>query len=61
MLKYDYIISRLTDSQKIRLLTDIRNLSQDEFSEFGIPGVNIGNVRDFAKDVYPSTVNLANS
>lgn len=61
MLKYDYIIERLTDSQKIRLLTDIGNLSRDEFSQFGIPGVNIGNVRDFARDVYPSAVNLANS
>lgn len=61
MLKYDYIIDKLTDSQKIRLLTDIGNLSRDEFSRLGIPGVNIGNVRDFARDVYPSSVSLANS
>ena len=61
MLKYDYIIDRLTDSQKIRLLTDIRNLSRDEFSQLGIPGVNIGDTKDFARDVYPSAVSIANS
>lgn len=61
MLKYGYIIERLTDDQKIRLLSDIANLSRDEFCELGVPRVSIGEITGFDSDVYPSPESLAAS
>lgn len=61
MLKYKHIIENLTDSQKISLLTDIHNLSENEFKAMGIPGIIAGYMCDYCCDEFPSAVNLANS
>ncbi|MBE6547580.1 MAG: hypothetical protein E7667_01695 [Ruminococcaceae bacterium] len=61
MFKYNYIIEKLTDEQKIKMLTDIRYLSDIELKMLGVPGVNIASLEDYYRNVYPSPVALANS
>ena len=61
MLKYKHIIDKLTDTQKIRLLTDIQSLTQSEFRDLGIPPVRSGYIGNYAADRYPASAVLANS
>lgn len=61
MLDYTHIISQLTEGQKIRLLTDIHNLAEPEFSALGIPSVRCGSVQDVGGEGFPSSAVLARS
>ena len=61
MLKYGKIINKLTDPQKIRLLTDASVLATDEFVTMGIPKLNICDHERYSRAHYPSVFALANS
>ena len=61
MLKYEHIISRLSESRKIMLLTDIGSLSRKEFKNLGLPTIKTGRVEEYMHRVCPSSVVLANS
>ncbi len=52
MQKYNEIISRLTEVQKVRLLTDFSSLADAELSALKLPCVRSANVGD--ADCYPS-------
>ena len=56
-----HIISQLTESQKIRMLTDIRSLSEPELSALGVPQVICGSALAGGGGVYPSPAHLARS
>lgn len=60
MLKYATLIDKLSDSQKVRLLTDISCLASKEFKVLGVPQLNIGNFKDFCTDSFPKAT-LANA
>ena len=62
MLKYNSIISNLTDDDKVRILTDVTSLSDGERASLGISGFAIWNMRQMLKDgKYPSPEALAHS
>ena len=61
MLKHNLIIDRLSEAQKIKLLTDVRALASDEYTRLGIPFFKLSSVEGYANDVYPSPVAMANS
>ena len=61
MLKNKDIIAQLTDSQKVRLLTSIGNLSGKDFKILGIDGIKAGNMKDYGRDVFPHSTALAHS
>ena len=61
MLKYSKIINRLTDTQKILLLTNAKALGTEDFAAMGIPKLNICAFEQYAADKYPSAYTLANS
>lgn len=61
MLKYDNIISKLSDSQKVRILTGVGNLSGKDLKILGIPRIKIANVKDYGRDRYPHANILAHS
>ncbi len=62
MLKYNNIISRLKDEDKVRILTDIRSLSDGERASLGLPNFALWNMRHMLRDSkYPSPQALANS
>ena len=61
MLKHKFIINKLSEAQKIRILTDVRCLADEEYAAFGIPKFNLSNVEGYKRDVYPSPISLANS
>ena len=61
MLEYKELIDKLTESQKILILTDIASLSRREFKRLGLPALKTGELDEYAKDIYPSSAMLANS
>ena len=61
MLKHDQIILKLTDEQKIRLLTSVGSLKGKDFKILGIPTVRIGNIKDCFSDEYPHSAMLVHS
>lgn len=61
MLKYSSLIEKLSDSQKIRMLTGIGSLSGKDFKVIGIPQVKIGNVKEFCKEHFPKASELAHA
>ena len=61
MLKHKLIIDRLTESQKIRILTNVRCLADEEYSKLGIPSFTLASADGFGSDFYPSAKSLANS
>ncbi len=61
MLKYKTIIDKLTESQKIRLLTDISCLEKTEYRTLGIPYFKLGYLRDAEKHTYPTCYHLSNT
>lgn len=61
MLKYGNIIGRLTEAQKVTLLTDLSCLSSREFKSLGLPELNIADVEKYTRGVYPNPSSLANS
>ena len=61
MLKHKFIIDRLSESQKIRILTDVRCLADEEYSKLGIPSFALASADGFGTDFYPSAKSLASS
>ena len=61
MLKYNDIIEKLSDKDKIRILCDINLLSDSKYEDLGLPAVRIGSLEEHRGDEYPSPVALANS
>ncbi len=61
MLKHYEIINRMSDSEKIHLLCDIHNLSEDRYREVGIPEIKLDSMDEFCGDEYPLSFALANT
>ena len=61
MLKHKFIVDKLSEAQKIKLLSDVRVLSTAEYTKFGIPMLSIESIYGYKTDVYPSPISLANS
>ena len=61
MLKYNDIIIKLTDEQKIRILTGVGNISGNDMKLLGIPSLKAGNMKDYCTDQYPHAASLAHS
>ena len=53
MLKYNEIISKMTDSQKIKLLCSVGDLSSKDFKILGIPRIIVADMKDYGRDLYP--------
>ena len=56
-----HIISRLTEVQKIRLLTDIHSLAESELHALGVPRVLCGRLQDADGGAFPAPAVLARS
>lgn len=61
MLNHKFIIDKLSEAQKISILSDVRKLSSEEYTKLGIPPFNISAVEEYCKDLYPSPASLSNS
>ena len=61
MLKHYEIINRMSDREKIHLLCDIRNLSEDCYRAAGIPEIKLDSLDEFCGDEYPLSFALANT
>ena len=61
MLKHKVIIDRLSEAQKIKILTDVRSLANDEYANLGAPVFRLSNVEGYKHESYPSPRALANS
>ncbi len=61
MLKYNDIITKLTEEQKIRILTGVGSISGKDMKILGIPEVNVGRMKDFSRDIFPNTTSLAHA
>ena len=61
MLKHKFIIDKLSENQKIRLLADVRCLADVEYTKLGVPAFKLSCVDNYMQDVYPSSFSLANS
>ena len=61
MLKYENVISRLSESAKIDILTNILSLTDRELITMGIPTVKAGSLAGMTENIFPSPSMLANS
>ncbi len=61
MLKHHEIINRMSDSEKIHLLCDIRNLSEARYRAVGIPDIKLASLEEFCENEYPLPFALANT
>ena len=61
MFDPNHIISRLTEGQKIRLLTDIHSLADPEFKALGVPRVRCIAAQEISGGDYPAPAVLARS
>ena len=64
MIKHGEIIEKLTEAQKLRLVTDFAALSDDELNELGVPRVvttSLDEINENNGGRYPSFFGLANS
>ena len=61
MLKYDEIIKRMSDSEKIKLLCDIRSLSDKNYRAKGIPELKMGSAGSLGAGEFPSPSALSNA
>lgn len=61
MLKYYDIIDKLSDSEKIRMLCDVKCLSDKHYRALGIPELSITALEDYCEDEYPGMAALANT
>ena len=61
MLKYNDIISKMTDAQKIRLVCGVGSLGGKDFKVLGIPTLKAENIKDYLTNIYPHTAMLAHS
>ena len=61
MLKYENIISRLNESAKIDILTNIQGLGERELITMGLPPLKSGVLSKMTQNIFPSPALLANS
>ena len=61
MLKYDEIIKRMSDSEKIKLLCDIRKLSDKNYRAKGIPELKTESIASLCKGEFPNPYALSNT
>jgi beta-glucosidase len=61
MLKYKEIIERLSDKDKVRIISNVDELSDAKYRVLGIPSLKFASIDDYGKDDYPSFVALANT
>ncbi len=61
MFDHTHIISRLTEVQKIRLLTDIHSLAEPELHALGVPRVQCGCLQEADGGAFPAPDVLARS
>lgn len=61
MLKYSDIIEKLSERDKIRILSDIRHLSDETYRELNLPVIRPASVERKCGDDYPGPSALANS
>jgi beta-glucosidase len=59
MLKYENIVSRLDESSKIELLTNLRGLTEKELVGMGLHTINVGKITEITKNIYPTPEMLA--
>ena len=61
MLKHKFVIDRLSEAQKIKILADVRCLANDEYAKLGAPSFKLSEIEGYRQSVYPSCKALANS
>ena len=61
MRKYDDIISRLTLSQKIKILTSAESLSDKDMNIPGALQINAADMKDYGRGIIPNVTSLAHS
>ena len=61
MLKYSELIAKLTDEQKIRILSGVSHISGKDMKNLGIPCVKSGNMKDYGRSVFPHTTSISHS
>ena len=61
MLKHQIIVDRLSELQKIQILTDVRVLADPEYRQLGIPEFKFSHLKGYRRDFYPSLAAMANS
>ena len=61
MLKNNDVIAKLTDGQKVRLLTGVGSLSGKDFKILGLRGVKACNTKDYCRDTIPHAAILSNA
>ncbi len=61
MLKYKHIIEQLSDMDKVRILSDVRELSEAKYALLGIPPIKAASFDGYCDRLYPSTAALMNS
>ena len=61
MLKYYDIVSKLSDEDKIKILSDINVLSDVRFKALGIPSVKSVGIDELGASKYPKQTMLANT
>lgn len=61
MLNNNDIIAKLTDSQKIRILTDVGSLSGTDFRIMGLCGAGLKNIKDYGRSVFPRASAMSHS
>ena len=61
MLKYEGVVNRLSEGEKINILTDLSGLSDRELINMGIPAVRAGELASMTENIFPSPAALAGS
>ena len=61
MLKNNDIISKLSETQKIRILSNVGTMTDRDFRMLGIPAIKTGYMKDFERERYPHAACLAHS
>ena len=61
MLKYEDIIKRMSDSEKIQILCDIRSLADKNYRAKGIPEIRTSSVTALGEGEFPSPEALSNT
>lgn len=61
MLKHKFIIDKLSEAQKLKILTDVRCLESEEYAKLGLPTLKLSNFDAYCRSFYPSVNSLSNS
>ena len=61
MHRHEKIISKLTDLQKVHILTDLDYLDSRDMKILGVPALKVGNMKNIMKGVYPHRAAISRS